>query len=336
LKRETHHHIRQTLFGLGGGILFSAVALLIVARELKGESVRITSLTPLVAAIFLAVFTWFVQGAMFSVLLRPLVGRYEYRGMVRLYLASHSVGDITPFMGGEVPYEVWGLSRAGLTPGMGGALLAVKAILNFTVLVSGTVIGFLLYKGDFSIKDSGKILLAIAVGAVMVWVIVAFLLRRRGDHDEEPERRPDEEAGWRQKAREFYADLRSGFMEIWRKEPGAIFVCTGLHIVYWLSYTAIGALALMASGWNGNPLEAMAAQFVVYLLLPLSPTPGGSGAAELGFAALVSSGSGGSLLAGIMIWRGLSYYLPLVVGAFFVGRDINEGLLSRLEGLREH
>lgn len=317
-------------------MLFSAIALIIVARELRGESVEITGVAPLAAAVFFAIFTWFVQGAMFSVLLKPLVGRYEYRGMIRLYLASHSVGDITPFMGGEVPYEVWGLSRAGLSPGMGGALLAVKAILNFTVLVSGTVVGFLLYGGYFSIKDSGKILLAIAVGAVLVWVIVAFVLRRRGESARRPTGGSGEDGDWRQKARAFYADLRSGFMEIWRKEPGAIFVCTGLHIVYWLSYTAIGALALMAGGWNGNPLEAMAAQFVVYLLLPLSPTPGGSGAAELGFAALVGSGSGGSLLAGIMIWRSLSYYLPMVIGAFFVGRDINEGLLSRLESLREH
>ncbi len=338
MKRDTHHHIKQTAIGLGAGVLFSAIGLFIVSRELKGESIQVSEPGPLIAAVCLAILTWLIQGAMFSTLIKPLAGRAEFFRMVRLYLGSHSVGDITPFMGGEIPYEVWGLNRAGLTPSMGGAILAVKAILNFTVLVAGTVVGFVLYGGEFSIKDSGKILLGIAAGVALVWALVAFLIERRSSgsssRDSDPPRGQSGRWGaWRQKASSFYVELRSGFSEVWRKEPRAIFVCAALHLLYWSAYTAIGALALMASGWSGNPFEAMAALLVVYLLLPLSPTPGGSGAAELGFAALIGSQSThGSLLGGIVIWRILSYYLPLLVGAFFVGKDLESGFETTHHG----
>jgi uncharacterized membrane protein YbhN (UPF0104 family) len=58
-------------------------------------------------------------------------------------------------------------------------------------------------------------------------------------------------------------------------------------------------------------------------VLPLAPTPGGSGARELGLAALLSAHvPEGQLLSGIVVYSGLTYYLPVVVGALFAGSQL--------------
>jgi uncharacterized membrane protein YbhN (UPF0104 family) len=59
------------------------------------------------------------------------------------------------------------------------------------------------------------------------------------------------------------------------------------------------------------------------LILPLAPTPGGSGARELGLAALLSAHVPEAQLAGgIVVYTGLTYCLPVAVGALFAGRQL--------------
>jgi uncharacterized membrane protein YbhN (UPF0104 family) len=66
------------------------------------------------------------------------------------------------------------------------------------------------------------------------------------------------------------------------------------------------------------------------IILPLAPTPGGSGARELGLVALLSAHvPEGQLLSGIVVYTGLTYYLPVVVGALFAGRQLWREIFRR-------
>ena len=97
-----------------------------------------------------------------------------------------------------------------------------------------------------------------------------------------------------------------------------------LTIVYWAFRLCCGPLALMAVGWSGGWTPVIVAQLLLAsFVLPLAPTPGGSGARELGLAALLSAHvPEGQLLSGIVVYSGLTYYLPVVVGALFAGRQL--------------
>jgi uncharacterized membrane protein YbhN (UPF0104 family) len=77
-------------------------------------------------------------------------------------------------------------------------------------------------------------------------------------------------------------------------------------------------------GWSGGWTPVIVAQLLLAsFVLPLAPTPGGSGARELGLAALLSAHvPEGQLLSGIVVYSGLTYYLPVVVGALFAGRQL--------------
>ena len=97
-----------------------------------------------------------------------------------------------------------------------------------------------------------------------------------------------------------------------------------LTVVYWVFRLSLGPLALMAAGWSGDWLPVFVTQLLLFsLVLPLAPTPGGSGVRELGFAALMTASvPEGQLLSGTIVYTGLTHYLPVIVGAFFFGRQL--------------
>ena len=73
-------------------------------------------------------------------------------------------------------------------------------------------------------------------------------------------------------------------------------------------------------GEGNNQFLVVARQSVVWLILMVTPTPGGSGVSEWLFTKyysdMVSSVSIGLLLA--LSWRILSYYLYMIVGLFVI------------------
>jgi uncharacterized protein (TIRG00374 family) len=63
-------------------------------------------------------------------------------------------------------------------------------------------------------------------------------------------------------------------------------------------------------------------QFVVWMFLRVSPTPGGSGVAEWAFGELLADFSTQFVLLGAMavLWRFISYYPYLIIGSIILPR----------------
>jgi hypothetical protein len=74
-------------------------------------------------------------------------------------------------------------------------------------------------------------------------------------------------------------------------------------------------------------LLILSKQFILWLFMRMSPTPGGSGVAEYIFGELMEP-LGGSmvLMLGLaFIWRALSYYSYLIIGSFILPRWLRKG-----------
>ena len=75
-------------------------------------------------------------------------------------------------------------------------------------------------------------------------------------------------------------------------------------------------------GWSDN-LFVFGKQLVMWIMMLITPTPGGSGFAEYIFkeflAAFIPAGTG---VAMALIWRIISYYPYLFIGAFVVPKWI--------------
>lgn len=79
--------------------------------------------------------------------------------------------------------------------------------------------------------------------------------------------------------------------------------------------------AFLALRWNDH-LFILGKQLVLWLLMRVSPTPGGSGVAEYAFGELMADFSKSALLlAGLaLLWRLISYFPYLFIGAFLLPR----------------
>jgi uncharacterized membrane protein YbhN (UPF0104 family) len=174
--------------------------------------------------------------------------------------------------------------------------------------------------------------IAIAAAGILVMAIVARSKRKRVEDGDE-----EEALGWTKKVRakisvyvrrgkDYGRHVRDSLLWIWREERRVVFACGGLMVLYWALYPLLGTLALRATGWDGSGwIHVYVAQYVLFLIIPLAPTPGNSGAAELAFVTLMGAYvPHGALLGGVIIWRILNHYSELVVGGFIAGRHLPE------------
>ena len=102
----------------------------------------------------------------------------------------------------------------------------------------------------------------------------------------------------------------------------------GYTSVAWLARFAIVAAILFAFHCQGDMLIAWFRQWVMWMISILSPTPGGSGVAELMFrlyyADYLPDASVAILAA--MLWRAIFYYPFLVMGTIVLPKWIGKRL----------
>jgi len=181
-------------------------------------------------------------------------------------------------------------------------------------------------------------LLAGSTIAGLIAAIILLMRKRRGW--KLGSRKPSPiGSGWRPRGRAkiscFFGDMRRSLALFWRRGYRATLIYSGaLTIVYWAFRLSLGPLALTAAGWSGDWIPVVVAQLLLFsLVLPLVPTPGGSGAREFGFAALLTAYvPEEQLLSGTIVYAGLAYCLPVIVGAFFAGRQLWQGSRAMASG----
>jgi uncharacterized protein (TIRG00374 family) len=311
------------------GVLLTALAIVLITVRI-GEMPRVMSVWPLFAALGVSVVTWWLQGLIVAVLARPQLKSLRTGDMVCVYMAGGFVWGVSPIKGAEVPFEVYLLKRLGLSAGEGSTVVVTRVLLDVAILTP-TALGGLVLAFDPPEVEPSPLLLA---GSTIAGLIAAIILltrkrgrRKRGSREASPGGSGWRARGWA-KIYRFFGDMQRSLALFWRCRYRVTLIYGGiLTVVYWAFRLSLGPLALMAAGWSGDWIPVIVAQLLLFsLVLPLVPTPGGSGAREFGFAALMAAYvPGEQLLSGTIIYAGLAHYLPVFVGAFFAGRYLWQG-----------
>lgn len=291
---------------------------------------EIVSYWPLALAVGASVLSWWLQGLISAVLARPHLEKLRTLAMTRVYLAGAFVGGISPVRGGEIPVEVLLLRQLGLSAAQGSTVVVTRGLLNVSVATLATA-AVLIFVPDLASVGSWKLLAgALAIG--VIWALLALVargIRRRRLTNRAEGDAPTGEPGrwrrWRTTIVYFLSDMRATFALFLR--PGhRLLLAYGavLMLIYWAVRLSFGPLALMAAGYTGDWVPVVVAQLLlVTFVLPLAPTPGGSGAAELGFTALVGAHAPEAvLLSGVVIYAGLTHYLPTMIGGLLTSRQL--------------
>ena len=126
-----------------------------------------------------------------------------------------------------------------------------------------------------------------------------------------------------------------------------------LVCVYLIPFCVLNALGAATL----DPYTCVAAAAFIQLILTAVPLPGGTGGAEGGFALFFGASLGGDLAAAVVMWRAISYYLPIIFSAPLLGvhsrltpaqrleaygepklgrEDLREGIAITRDNAREH
>jgi glycosyltransferase 2 family protein len=311
------------------GILLTAGSIFLITVK-TGEMPQVVNVWPLFAALGVSAVTWWLQGLIVAVLAWPQLKSLWIADMFRIYMAGGFVWGISPIKGAEVPFEVYLLKRFGLSAGEGSTVVITRVLLDIVILTPAALGGLVLTS---NLPDVGPPTLLLG-GSIIAGLIAAIILlmrkrgrRKRGSREASPGGSGWRARGWA-KIYRFFGDMQRSLALFWRCRYRVTLIYGGiLTVVYWAFRLSLGPLALMAAGWSGDWIPVIVAQLLLFsLVLPLVPTPGGSGAREFGFAALMAAYvPGEQLLSGTIIYAGLAHYLPVFVGAFFAGRYLWQG-----------
>src|SRR5215217_669009 len=287
------------------GILLAAIAIVLITVR-AGEIPRVVSVWPLFAALGVSVVTWWLQGLIVAVLAQPHLKSLRVSDMGRVYMAGGFVWGISPIKGAEVPFQGYLLKQFGLSAGEASTVVVTRVLLDVVVLTPPALGGLGHTFGIPKVEHVPVLLAASIVTGLIAATILLIRKRGRGKIS-------------------FFGDMQRSLALLWHPGYRATLIYGGaLTVVYWVFRLSLGPLALMAAGWSGDWLPVFVTQLLLFsLVLPLAPTPGGSGVRELGFAALMTASvPEGQLLSGTIFYTGLTHYLPVIVGAFFFGRQL--------------
>ncbi|NMB25105.1 MAG: flippase-like domain-containing protein [Firmicutes bacterium] len=286
----------------------------------------------------LVVISWMLDARRMQVLTHSLGGHLSILNGMRISIVGAFVSGVTPFDSGGEPVQVYLLTEKGLNAGQSTAIIAVKTLCNawarFTLGLAASI--WLFFLSDFWTIPR-PMYFALMFGIIMYFivficglylvfhpdkisVIVVPAVRNRLTLrffkpevlDALLERIEGELREFTGALQEFVDNRRSVLWQV-----------IGLSYLWWLIFTMVPAVILMGLGMSPQFVRVMGITLIFYLAAAYAPTPGSSGAAELGFSLLFRSVVPNSLIGlFVTVWRGFTYYLNLLAGGLLMSAGL--------------
>jgi len=295
----------------------------------------------LLAALVSAV-TWLLDALANWFLLRGIGVSLPFGWTLSANLAANFVSYLTPFLAGGPPLFIYLLSRKGVSPGSAAMVVTARLTLSALIFMVLFPIFLALFQQGISLSETWQHILNLPfflLGALVVLILFFFLWRRS------PGSYQRLLAAWPMRI----LLRREGFVRFWnwllgelQKMGSAARILFTLGwanliwaafsiVVYWVAFYSVAPILLDSLTIPHPFLETFLGQAVLNALVSLSPTPGGSGASELGFATLFMTWVPTQFLGLFTaLWRFLIYYLTLFAGgACFLFLASRENLFRR-------
>lgn len=253
-----------------------------------------------------------------------------WRQAFRVNMLCEFTSAVTPSAVGGSSLIVLFLNKEGINAGRSTALMISCLFLDELFLVLACPVALLLFSfddlfGDVAVLSLGiKILFFLVYGAIALWTFILYIALFR---------RPEWVKyllmavfrlrllkRWRRLAEELADNLVMSSQEMSRKSFSFWLKAFGITCLAWVSrYLVVNAL-LIAFTSSGSQLVAFVRQLVLWVVMMVSPTPGGSGVSEYMFHEYYSDffDITGMALVVAFVWRVITYYTYLVIGAFII------------------
>lgn len=236
--------------------------------------------------------------------------------VVNVVLSNYFLALVTPGASGGAIAQIMFMRKAGVPVAKATVVVLVRTVMSifFLILLVPVVL-----HSDKGIGEwmPASVITAVSLIFISLPIVVYFLMRTQY-----PEKWIDKltrklSQNTRQNCFIWYEEFKTAF-KVMGKHPLKVFrafIESGLSLLG--IYATVPAFFTGLGDFTFDLYQVMGRMILLNLVLYFSPTPGGSGVAEVGFVALFSSilpeGVDGIMA---VLWRFTAEYLPFLLGAF--------------------
>jgi len=265
----------------------------------------------------------------FDQIIKSYDKNYSFKKTFELSLMTKFFNGITPFSTGGQPMQVYFLNKDGFRVTKATNIIMQNFILYQLALVTvgTTCLGLNVYFDYFASTKLLKYLVTtgfIINSLVMVGLFVISFSKKFNEFIVNlvldiltklkiVKNREKQEEKWMERCNDFHEGATYIKENKFLCFKGYIYNLLALIMLYMIPYFVFKGLD---SSVNISLLSVSVASSYVAIIGSFVPVPGASGGIEFGFLQFFGNFLGGSLLsAGLLIWRTITYYLTMIIGA---------------------
>lgn len=280
-------------------------------------------------AILLMIMYWFIRSIILHRLIIKFKPDYKFRTAFKLKLSTQFFNAITPFASGGQPFQILVLKREGVNLSSGTNIVIQNFIIYQVALILLGIFAIIFNNVWGLFPDVGILKQLVTIGFIVNTLVtlsmflIAFNKRFNKfivDSVIKLLSKVKIVKNTEKKLLEWQENLNNfnvGAKELMKnKGQFAFFVL--LDIIALASLYLVPLMVLYGTGdYNSfNALECIIAVAYVMLMGSFVPLPGGTGGLEYGFTQFFGNFiSSSQLMAIMLVWRFITYYLGLFIGA---------------------
>ncbi len=281
----------------------------------------------LVIAVMLMAGYWLCESATVHSLLKLLIPKAKFRHSWANTIIGQYFNCITPFASGGQPMQAYYFTQFGVPLGAGlTALLSRFIVYQFVLTIYSAftlLIGFGRFGGDLKSKGFMPfVFIGFAVNFGVIVFLISIAVWTKGTLKAanavitllSKMKIVKNPLKWRLYLTREINKFHENFMflkgKLWTIARSCLYAVLQLTFQFSISY----ALYLGFGLENSNYLQIISYQAYVQMISSFIPLPGAMGAAELGYAGFFKDIFGSYTGVSIMLWRIITFYLPIVVG----------------------
>ncbi|MEG2159052.1 MAG: lysylphosphatidylglycerol synthase transmembrane domain-containing protein, partial [Clostridia bacterium] len=263
-----------------------------------------------------------LDGLRNAILLKGATGQWKYKLMLKTSILGRYFDSITPAAFGGQPYQVYYLHKNKVSAGVSTSLpivsffmqqlaflvLAITAFIVRPNAVDTVWLKVVAYVGAFFMVAIPISIIVFAFFPVFTKKIVhgciKFLSKIKLIKNKEAT----------QQKFDNYAEDYCRSIKTLGGHVKTLILTFIVSILSQLACFSIAYFVVRACGSNDSYIDVVSKMLYVVSAVALIPTPGTSGASEATFYLVFSSLKGGFLFYGMVLWRVISFYLPIVIG----------------------
>lgn len=282
---------------------------------------------------FLLVFGfWILKAIATTNIVKIFNKEYKFKQAFRLILETNFFHAVTPFAVGGQPYEIYSLKKSNLKI-TDATNISISSFIVYQIALVLLGIFALIYNYNFHLlKESNILKHLVTLGFIInfIVIVVLFLLTFTKKINKiimktiikilnklriikNKEQKIDQ-------FNKYLNDFHTGAKILFENKKQFILLIIihllGLICLYMIPFTLSYAMEIN----KFNVIEAVVVSAYVMLIGSFVPIPGGTGGLEYGFIAFYGNFIRGSKLNALMlIWRFITYYFAMILGALLLG-----------------